>query len=32
VPGFAFLAVSELLRRAVRSRAFGRKALSREYH
>jgi N-acetylglucosaminyldiphosphoundecaprenol N-acetyl-beta-D-mannosaminyltransferase len=32
VPGFAFLAVSELLRRAVRSRGFGRKALSREYH
>ena len=32
VPGFAFLAVSELLRRAVRSRGFGRKALSREFH
>jgi len=26
------LAVSELLRRAVRSRGFGHKALSREYH
>jgi N-acetylglucosaminyldiphosphoundecaprenol N-acetyl-beta-D-mannosaminyltransferase len=32
VPGFAFLAVAELLRRAVRSRTSGIKAPSREYH
>jgi N-acetylglucosaminyldiphosphoundecaprenol N-acetyl-beta-D-mannosaminyltransferase len=32
VPGFAFLAVGELLRRAVRSRGFVRWALSRNYH
>jgi len=32
VPGFAFLAVTELLRRAVRSRGPARKALSRKYH
>jgi hypothetical protein len=32
VPGFAFLAVAELLRRAVRSRTSALKAPSREYH
>jgi N-acetylglucosaminyldiphosphoundecaprenol N-acetyl-beta-D-mannosaminyltransferase len=32
VPGFAFLAVGELLRRALRSRGFVRRALSRNYH
>jgi N-acetylglucosaminyldiphosphoundecaprenol N-acetyl-beta-D-mannosaminyltransferase len=32
VPGFAFLAVGELLRRAVCSRGFVRRALSRNYH
>src|SRR5882757_8650167 len=32
VPGFAFLAVAELLRRAVRSRSSAPKAPSREYH
>ena len=32
VPGFAILAARELLHRAVRSRRFARKGLSREYH
>jgi N-acetylglucosaminyldiphosphoundecaprenol N-acetyl-beta-D-mannosaminyltransferase len=32
VPGFAFLAAGELLRRAVRNRGATRKALSRMYH
>jgi N-acetylglucosaminyldiphosphoundecaprenol N-acetyl-beta-D-mannosaminyltransferase len=32
VPGFAFLAVGELLLRAVRSRGSAREALSRKYH
>ena len=32
VPGFAFLAVSELLRRAVRRNGSARRALSRKYH
>jgi N-acetylglucosaminyldiphosphoundecaprenol N-acetyl-beta-D-mannosaminyltransferase len=32
VPGFAFLAVGELLRRAVRSGGFARRALLRKYH